>query len=121
MRIKKIWVVEEEYFYTPHPTIPGIYELYWVDKNGVEHCIQNFCIEENALMLSKEDRLWRLSGYNISNITSVFRDLKWWDNQVRKIKKWPQKSKEEKELERKKRQSEARKRRRLERKSSSTG
>ena len=76
-KVEKIWVIDGEYFYIPHYKYPGILELYRVDKNGGEHCIQNFCLEESAMALVQEEIYWRKNGYKLSHQTSATRDLNW--------------------------------------------
>lgn len=72
----KIWVIEGEYFYSPHHKYEGVFELYWVDKKGMNRCVQNFCLEESALTLAKEDKFWRLYEYPITNCLQVTRAMK---------------------------------------------
>ena len=76
-KVGKTWVIDGEYFYIPHHKYPGILELYRVDKNGGEHCIQNFCLEESARALVQEEICWRKNGYKLSHQTSATRDLNW--------------------------------------------
>lgn len=76
-RVEKTWVIDGEYFYIPHHKYPGILELYRVDKDGGEHCIQNFCLEESAMALVQEEVYWRKRGYKLSHQTSATRDLNW--------------------------------------------
>lgn len=76
-KVEKTWVIDGEYFYIPHYKYPGILELYRVDKNGGEHCIQNFCLEESAMALVQEEIYWRKNGYKLSHQTSATRDLNW--------------------------------------------
>lgn len=76
-KVEKTWVIDGEYFYIPHYKYPGILELYRVDKNGGEHCIQNFCLEESAMALVQEEIHWRKNGYKLSHQTSATRDLNW--------------------------------------------
>lgn len=76
-KVKKTWVIDGEYFYIPHHKYPGILELYRVDKNGGEHCIQNFCLEESAMALVQEEIYWRKKGYKLSHQTPATRDLNW--------------------------------------------
>ena len=70
-KVEKTWVVDGEYFYIPHHKYPGILELYRVDKDGGEHCVQNFCLEESAEVLIKEEIYWRKNGYKLSHMTSA--------------------------------------------------
>lgn len=109
------WVVEGEYFYLEHYKYKGIYELYWLDSDGTDHCVQNFCILENALALAREDKLWRESNYPIGNKTRVNWDLNLFDSAKKKVLSWPDSDSdiddgEDEELKRKR---EARRKRRL--------
>ena len=76
-KVEKTWVVDGEYFYIPHHKYPGILELYRVDKDGGEHCVQNFCLEESAMALVQEEICWRKNGHKLSHQTSATRDLNW--------------------------------------------
>lgn len=76
-KVEKTWVINGEYFYIPHHKYPGILELYRVDKDGGEHCVQNFCLEESAMALVQEEIYWRKKGHKLSHMTSATRDLNW--------------------------------------------
>lgn len=76
-KVERTWVIEGEYFYIPHHKYPGILELYRVDKDGGEHCVQNFCLEESAMALVQEEIYWRKKGHKLSHMTSATRDLNW--------------------------------------------
>lgn len=127
------WVVPGEYYMAKHHKFEGILELWLIDQNGASHCIQNFCLEESALTLAKEDKFWREAGYTISHTTKATHDIKWLDTTKKKVERWAERvakefeSEEEEDKPTKKtpkseeEKKEARKQRRLARKAAEKG
>lgn len=107
------WVVEGEYFYREHYKYKGIYELYWLDSDGTDHCVQNFCILENALAFAREDKLWRESNYPIGHKTRLNFDLNLFDSAKKKVLSWPGEEDDESKEEELRLKREARRKRRL--------
>ena len=68
-------LLKGEYYYSPHHKYAGIFELYWVDKNKIAHCIQNFCLESSAETLASEDKAWRLNGGKLLHSIRCTEDL----------------------------------------------
>lgn len=73
---EKNWLIHREYFYEAHHRYPGIWELFWVDPTGIEHCIMNFCREESAMTLALEDQEWRKRETVLTHTTRAASRLK---------------------------------------------